>query len=97
MANAIAPLLLIFFLIFGGFYINNDSIPVYFIWMKYWSFIRYGYEALVVNEFDGVTFTGPMNSVLPGSQIIAQFGMDVDMKVVKMWFCIGVVCSLFRL
>ena len=37
-----APLLLIFLLMFGGFYINPDSIPVYFKWAEYVSFVRYG-------------------------------------------------------
>lgn len=33
--NAISAPLLIPLLLFGGFYLNADSIPVYFIWLKY--------------------------------------------------------------
>eukprot|EP01108_Squamamoeba_japonica_P000801 TRINITY_DN1286_c0_g1_i1.p1 TRINITY_DN1286_c0_g1~~TRINITY_DN1286_c0_g1_i1.p1 ORF type:complete len:212 (+),score=106.21 TRINITY_DN1286_c0_g1_i1:250-885(+) len=80
-ANGIAPLLLVFFLLFGGFYINNANISIAFVVLEYWSFIKYGYGALVVNEFAGRTFVGNdpvtnMPSTLTGEQVIRQLGMD---------------------
>jgi len=53
-ANALAPLVLILFLIFSGFYINDASIPPYFVWIKWISFIRYGFQAASINEFEGL-------------------------------------------
>jgi len=51
-----APLFIIIFIMFSGYFINEDSIPPYLAWMKYFSFVRYTYQALAVNEFK--TFDG---------------------------------------
>jgi ATP-binding cassette subfamily G (WHITE) protein 2 len=67
-ANVIAPLVLVLYLLPSGFLINLDSIPVYWRWIKYISFFRYGFEALVINEFDGLTFTLNFNSTLNVTQ-----------------------------
>jgi len=52
-ANIIAPITLVLLMLFGGFFINSANVPVYLIWLQYLSFFKYGYEALVVNEFTG--------------------------------------------
>ncbi|CAH2064077.1 unnamed protein product [Thlaspi arvense] len=39
-------------LLLGGFYINRDRIPVYWIWFHYISVLKYPYEAVLINEFD---------------------------------------------
>mmetsp|Transcript_12407 Transcript_12407/g.21004 ORF Transcript_12407/g.21004 Transcript_12407/m.21004 type:complete len:659 (+) Transcript_12407:234-2210(+) len=56
-AQAVSPIFIVIMLIFGGFFINTNSIPVYFIWLQYLSFFKYSYEAAIVNEFTGLTFT----------------------------------------
>jgi ABC-type multidrug transport system ATPase subunit len=56
MAPQVAPMVVILFLIFSGFLINSGSVPVYFIWLREISFIRYAFRALIVNEFQDVTF-----------------------------------------
>lgn len=66
-ANVIAPLVLVLYLLPSGFLINLNSIPIIWRWIKYISFFRYGFEALVINEFDGLTFNcGIGNSTVPG-------------------------------
>lgn len=65
-ANVIAPLVLVLYLIPSGFLINLDSIPIIWRWIKYISFFRYGFEALVINEFDGLVFSnGDPNCTVP--------------------------------
>ncbi|KAL1213711.1 ABC transporter G family member 18 [Cardamine amara subsp. amara] len=39
-------------LLLGGFYINRDRIPFYWIWFHYISLLKYPYEAVLINEFD---------------------------------------------
>ena len=70
-ANILAPITTVLFLLFGGFYVNSNNIPIYYQWIHYISFFkypihllskdinwfRYGYEILVKNEFTGLTFT----------------------------------------
>jgi hypothetical protein len=41
-------------MVFSGFFINIDSIPVWFSWIQYLSPMRYGFVALAQNELDGL-------------------------------------------
>ncbi|KAG5683231.1 hypothetical protein PVAND_012524 [Polypedilum vanderplanki] len=54
MALSIAPPVIIPFLIFGGFFLNAASVPGYFKWLSYFSWFRYGNEALMINQWDGI-------------------------------------------
>lgn len=56
-AAALGPPMVIVALIFGGFYINLNSIPIVANWFPYMSLVRWGFEALCINEFKGETFT----------------------------------------
>jgi ABC-type multidrug transport system ATPase subunit/ABC-type multidrug transport system permease subunit len=56
-AQLIAPIVLVLFLLYSGFYLNINSIPVYFSWLSRVSFFRYAYEVMVSNEFSGLEFT----------------------------------------
>ena len=49
-----APLVIVILLLFGGFYINTSNIPVYFIWIEYFSYFKYAFSALMQNEFNGL-------------------------------------------
>lgn len=55
MALSVGPPVIIPFLIFGGFFLNSGSVPAYFEWLSYLSWFRYGNEALLVNQWTGVT------------------------------------------
>jgi len=50
-ANALAPPLLVPLLLFGGFFLQSDSVPIYFIWLKYMSWFYYGAENLYVTQW----------------------------------------------
>ncbi|CAL4117650.1 unnamed protein product [Meganyctiphanes norvegica] len=54
MALAIAAPLIIPFMLFGGFFLNSETVPVYLIWMKYISWFYYGNEALNINQWKDV-------------------------------------------
>lgn len=55
MALSVGPPVIIPFLIFGGFFLNAGSVPAYFEWLSYLSWFRYGNEALLINQWTGVT------------------------------------------
>ena len=57
MAPQLAPAFVILFLMFSGFFLNESNVPVFLIWLKEISFIRYAFQALCVNEFKDATFT----------------------------------------
>ncbi len=43
-------------LLFGGFFLQNGSVPVYLDWLRYLSWFMYGNEALSINQWYGVEF-----------------------------------------
>ncbi|KAK1124574.1 hypothetical protein K0M31_005951 [Melipona bicolor] len=54
MALSIGPPVIIPFLLFGGFFLNTASVPIYFKWFSYLSWFRYGNEALLINQWSEV-------------------------------------------
>ncbi|XP_042507673.1 ABC transporter G family member 6-like [Macadamia integrifolia] len=47
--------ILAYFLLFSGFFITRDRIPVYWLWFHYISLVKYPYEGVLQNEFDDPT------------------------------------------
>ncbi|GFQ06839.1 ABC transporter g family member 16 [Phtheirospermum japonicum] len=73
--------LLAYFLLFSGFFINRDRIPVYWIWFHYASLIKYPYEGVLKNEF-----RDPTRCFVRGIQIFdaTPFGKASDDMKVKL-------------
>jgi len=55
-ASALSAPLIIPLLLFGGFFLNNGSVPVYFQWLRHISWFMYGNEALSINQWSDVRF-----------------------------------------
>eukprot|EP00005_Dracoamoeba_jomungandri_P002507 CAMPEP_0174254988 /NCGR_PEP_ID=MMETSP0439-20130205/4318_1 /TAXON_ID=0 /ORGANISM="Stereomyxa ramosa, Strain Chinc5" /LENGTH=591 /DNA_ID=CAMNT_0015336919 /DNA_START=239 /DNA_END=2011 /DNA_ORIENTATION=- len=77
LATILTPLTLIPLFLLGGFFINDDSIPVWLQWAKYLSFFKYGFEILVLNEFEGLTFTCKPSEETDNGQCPIENGDDV--------------------
>lgn len=90
------PLLMPLFLL-GGFYLNNGSVPVYFIWIKYISWFYYGNEALTINQWSTVTNITCDSSTCPpdGKTILKQLNFDEDNFILDI-FLIVVLLIFFR-
>ncbi|KAL5007661.1 hypothetical protein ScPMuIL_016467 [Solemya velum] len=54
MAMALVPPILLPLMLFGGFFLNNASVPDYFIWLEYLSWYKYANELLIVNQWKDV-------------------------------------------
>eukprot|EP00092_Neocalanus_flemingeri_P095212 GFUD01121127.1.p1 GENE.GFUD01121127.1~~GFUD01121127.1.p1 ORF type:complete len:639 (-),score=177.01 GFUD01121127.1:95-2011(-) len=91
-ALAIAPVVIIPFMLFGGFYLNSGSVPVWLSWLKYMSWFLYGFEALLINQWSGVKDISCEQSNLSclttGEQVLdnkafekANFSRDIGMLV----------------
>ena len=52
-ALALGPLATVVAMLFGGFYVNLNSIPVWIRWFSNCSPIKWGFIGLAVNEFSG--------------------------------------------
>ena len=47
MAMTMVPLIIIPFMLFGGFFVNQSNVPYYFYPIQYISMFKYGYQATV--------------------------------------------------
>jgi len=102
-ALVLAPPITLFFMIMGGFYIPFPNMHPGVEWASYLSFARYGYSALIINEYEGrvipcaddvsvsVGLTG--ECPLPGDNVIANLGIEGG-ATESFWFNLGMVVAL---
>ena len=67
MAQTFLPLILMPLILFSGFLVRPDNIPIYFKWIYWGSFFQYGYQIIAVNEFKDRTFDvcNPITDICP--------------------------------
>ncbi|GMM29549.1 putative ATP-dependent permease [Martiniozyma asiatica (nom. inval.)] len=93
-ATMISVLVLLFSLLFSGLFINKESIPIGLKWIEKISIFHYAYEALAVNEVNGLVLKEKkygLNIEVPGAVILSTFGFDVS----AIYWDIGYLGSLF--
>lgn len=102
-ALALAPPLIIPFMLFGGFFLNSESVPSWLIWLRYLSWFMYSNEILVINQWDGVTFNctrpadAPPEPCIPdGDGVFEFYGFDKD-KYAFDFIMLAVLAIGFRL
>ncbi|OVA09974.1 ABC transporter-like [Macleaya cordata] len=79
LGNAIVMASFGYFLLFSGFFINRDRIPMYWIWFHYISLLKYPFESVLQNEFDN-----PSKCFIRGVQMFDNTPLRTvpnDMKV----------------
>ncbi|KYQ91142.1 ABC transporter G family protein [Tieghemostelium lacteum] len=91
---AIAPLVVILFFLFSGFFVNLKELGRGWVWMPYISFFRYIIEAAVVNAYTNVTFSCTQSQMLggrcpiqTGEEVISNYGFNID----NYWRNIGII------
>ena len=52
-------MLILPFVLLGGFYLQDQDPPVYLIWLKEISMFNWGFKLMVINQFHGKTFECP--------------------------------------
>lgn len=99
MAQLIAPLVLVVFMVYGGNFANAEIIPDVLAWIQWLSPIRYAYMASFQNEFEGLTFLcfgdqPPINgSCIPGFATGEQVIRFYDQDVVSILVCCMVILA----
>lgn len=99
LAVTLTPVLIIPFMLFAGFFVSTDNIPVFLREFEYISIFKYGYNALLLNQFNAYLeiendnpfpcITADSNRCEPLSQI------TVDGKAPSMWGCIGALGGIY--
>jgi ABC-type multidrug transport system ATPase subunit len=102
-ALILAPPITLFFMIMGGFYIPISNMHIGIQWASWVSFARYGYSALIINEYGGrdipcttddiTVQIGNSNACpLPGEEVIDSMGYQGVAE--SYWFNIGMIMLL---
>eukprot|EP00742_Colponemidia_sp_Colp-10_P006531 GILJ01007000.1.p1 GENE.GILJ01007000.1~~GILJ01007000.1.p1 ORF type:complete len:695 (+),score=93.73 GILJ01007000.1:76-2160(+) len=84
-ALAAAPGVLVPMFLFAGFFVKLDNIPVFIRWLQWLSPMKYGLEAVFINEISDSTYTcstgefintasGPVCPFTTGEQVIDVYG-----------------------
>ncbi|EDQ91872.1 uncharacterized protein MONBRDRAFT_19734 [Monosiga brevicollis MX1] len=101
-AGAIAPAFVVTSMLFGGFFIGSDAIPVFLFWLKYLSFLNYGFAAAMQNEFSDrvlANCTGaPEDDVCftQGSEVLDFYKVDELSFAANLWILLALIVG-FRL
>ncbi|EZG55557.1 ABC transporter [Gregarina niphandrodes] len=81
-----APLCLVVLICCSGFFVRDSAIPTSMNWLKYISFYRWGFFALILNQFPhGENYWG-----VPNSFNLALIGVGET----SIWKCIGILIAL---
>lgn len=105
-ALAFGPACITVFTLFGGIYLNMDSIPTGAGWIAYVDFIYYAFSALCANEFDDpdalFTCDGDGSRCLADGKAVLELYSFEDIRVAPQVLCqlalaFGLQCLAFRL
>ncbi|KAK5584609.1 hypothetical protein RB653_006223 [Dictyostelium firmibasis] len=100
-ANMVSILLLFVFLLFDGFLLARSSIPKYLVGLVWISFMSYGLEIPVVNEFDGLWIQyNPPNTrptYADGMEFLSTIGADPNRLFTDMYVLLGMIVGYLLL
>lgn len=92
-ALAIAPILFMFWLMFSGFFVLIDTIPVWYrYWAPYISPLRYALSAGMYTQFHGVDYSSctDCTSFKSGNAVLEYYGVPLYNDA-ELWGYIGIV------
>jgi len=94
-ANAMAPLIMVLMILFGGFYINSDSMPIWLGWLENVSTIKWVFYAYCVNEYTGLELS--CDDLEPGTGCL-ETGEEVlellSFDQITLWQATGILAGL---
>jgi len=75
-AITLMPMVNILLTMFGGFYINSDSLPAALRWIENISYMFWGFMSLAINNFEGTDGWGDTDGTpVSGDQVLNQYGI----------------------
>eukprot|EP01102_Stenamoeba_stenopodia_P013098 TRINITY_DN41_c0_g1_i1.p1 TRINITY_DN41_c0_g1~~TRINITY_DN41_c0_g1_i1.p1 ORF type:complete len:626 (-),score=152.04 TRINITY_DN41_c0_g1_i1:84-1961(-) len=97
-AVAISTVLMIFFMVFGGFFIAADNIPDYYIWIHYISPVTYGFSILLLSQVSS-------DEVYTCKEVFCQYktgqdiidGLSIDVTIYQSFLVLIGLCLIYNL
>ncbi|KAA8532599.1 hypothetical protein F0562_032585 [Nyssa sinensis] len=96
-ALALGPSLMTVFIVFGGYYVNAENTPIVFRWIPRVSLIRWAFQGLCINEFNGLQFDHQHSfDIQSGEQALERlsFGSScirdtvvAQSRILLFWYC----------
>lgn len=82
-ALAVMPVILLPLLLFSGLFVNSNTIPVYFNWIKYISPMFYAFVGMMETEFSGRTLNNcnPALRDCGGEAALKTFSIDNQLPI----------------
>jgi ABC-type multidrug transport system permease subunit len=82
-ALAVLPVILLPLLLFSGLFVNTDSIPVYFNWIKYISPMYYAFIGMMETEFSDTDLNNCDAAVrdCSGEAALKAFAIDNQLPI----------------
>jgi hypothetical protein len=82
-ALAVLPVILLPLLLFSGLFVNTNSIPVYFNWIKYISPMFYAFVGMMETEFSGTNLSNCDTSKqdCTGRAALKAFNIDNQLPI----------------
>ncbi|MES1919467.1 hypothetical protein MHBO_001295 [Bonamia ostreae] len=98
-AQTVTPVMLYLFTLLGGLYINLNAIVQPFNFLQYLDFLRYAYQVLLNNEFEGRSFACSSSATatvcpVPGEAIIDKVGLRIDNFVEPMLAMVAIMIGV---
>lgn len=68
---------MVLFIVFGGYYVSAENVPVCFKWINRCSLIKWAFQGLCINEFEGLRFeTKRPTDQADGGQVLERLAFD---------------------
>lgn len=102
-ATSLLPVAVIPFMVFSGFMVNLDTVTDALSWIQYISPFKYGFRAVVINEFKGLSFTctpeeaviGPDGALTCRTNSGDQIINDLGFAGANIWEDVGTLVGLW--
>uniref|UniRef100_A0A915LM58 ABC transporter domain-containing protein n=1 Tax=Meloidogyne javanica TaxID=6303 RepID=A0A915LM58_MELJA len=95
LALAMLPVVVIPLLAFGGFYINQQSLPSYFYPIKFISYFGYAYESAAISQWTRVNTISEYNTCyLDGMDVLDSLGFEPENIVFDYTALISMILGL---
>jgi len=91
-ALAVGPLIVIIMILFGGFYIDVESLPAVADLVPYLSIMRWSFQSFAINEYEGLVFecVPGKKCLQTGEQVLASLGFGgkgLDYSLGGLYLC----------